>query len=259
VLLEGKRAVGVELANGERVYADDVVINADFGHAMSTLFDQEELGAYKSSELRQRKFSCSTFMMYLGLDRAYDAEHHTIVFAKNYKRNIELITAGAADFDDVSMYVRNSCKNDPGCAPPGHSALYILVPVANNKSGIRWEERKAEMKATVLRMLRERTDYGDITPHIQRELIITPDDWEEKHSVFMGATFNMAHSWNQMLYLRPHNQFEKFSNCYLVGGGTHPGSGLPTIFESARISANLICEKYEVPYPVAKPLELAFA
>ena len=27
---------------------------------------------------------------------------------------------------------------------------------------------------------------------------------------------------------------------YLVGGGTHPGSGLPTIFESARISSKLV-------------------
>ena len=91
------------------------------------------------------------------------------------------------------------------------------------------------------------------------EMIITPEDWEQKYSVFLGATFNMAHSWNQMLYMRPHNQFEKFSNCYLVGGGTHPGSGLPTIFESARISANLICQKYEIPHPAAKPLELALA
>ena len=27
---------------------------------------------------------------------------------------------------------------------------------------------------------------------------------------------------------------------YLVGGGTHPGSGLPVIFESARISSRLL-------------------
>jgi len=29
---------------------------------------------------------------------------------------------------------------------------------------------------------------------------------------------------------------------YLVGGGTHPGSGLPVIFEGARITSNLIAE-----------------
>jgi len=259
VLVNGRRAVGVELGDGEKHYADEVIVNADFGHAMTTLFDEDALGRHKPSELRKKKFSCSTFMMYLGLDRAYDTEHHTIVFAGDYKRNITAITHGQDDFEDISLYVRNSCKTDPSGAPVGHSALYILVPVPNNLSGIHWEERKQELRQTILRTLRERTSYGDIAPHIQRELIVTPQDWEQKYGVFLGATFNMAHSWDQMLYLRPHNQFEMFSNCYLVGGGTHPGSGLPTIFESARISANLICEKYEMPHPVAAPLEVALA
>ena len=45
-----------------------------------------------------------------------------------------------------------------------------------------------------------------------------------------------------MLTFRPHNRFEDLDGVYLVGGGTHPGSGLPVIFESARISANLMAE-----------------
>ena len=40
---------------------------------------------------------------------------------------------------------------------------------------------------------------------------------------------------------RPQNRFEELRDLFLVGGGTHPGSGLPTIFESGRISAKLIC------------------
>lgn len=259
VLLDGRRAIGVQLASGEKIFADDVVVNADFGHAMTTLFDPSALGRYKPEKMRKRKFSCSTFMMYLGLDRAYNSDHHTIVFSRNYKQNLEAISRGRARFQDISIYIRNSGNVDPGIAPAGHSALYILVPVPNNTSGIDWEEHKQELREQVLRTIQERTDFGDLAPHIQRELILTPQDWETKHSVYLGATFNMAHSWNQMLYLRPHNQFEQFSNCYLVGGGTHPGSGLPTIFESARISANLICKKYEVPHPSAKPLQVALA
>jgi phytoene desaturase len=68
----------------------------------------------------------------------------------------------------------------------------------------------------------------------------------------MGATFNMGHNWSQMLFMRPHNRFEEFDHCYLVGGGTHPGSGLPTIFESARISSNLICQSYRIPHPAPR-------
>lgn len=259
ILLEGRRACGVVLENGETFRCDHVIINADFGHAVSTLFDENDLRRYKPSSLRKRKFSCSTFMMYLGLDRTYDAEHHMIIFARDYKKNIQAISNGKADLDDVSIYIRNAQKSDPYGAPSGHTALYTLVPVANNTCGMPWKEYKHRYRERVLQLLRERTPYGDVSAHIREELIITPEDWEQRQSVFLGATFNMAHSWNQMLYLRPHNQFEEFENCFLVGGGTHPGSGLPTIFESARIAANLICDKNRIPIPAAKPLELVHA
>ena len=34
--------------------------------------------------------------------------------------------------------------------------------------------------------------------------------------------------------------FKDIKNLYLVGGGTHPGSGLPTIYQSAIITANYL-------------------
>jgi phytoene desaturase len=39
---------------------------------------------------------------------------------------------------------------------------------------------------------------------------------------------------------------------YLVGGGTHPGSGLPVIFESARISSRLLLADLGIA-PAAEP------
>jgi phytoene desaturase len=256
VLLEGGKARGVELENGETVRSDDVVINADFGHAMATLFPGVDLGKYKPAALEKRKYSCSTFMMYLGLDRVYpDAEHHMIVFARDYRRCLEDITKTKVVSDDLSVYVRNAVTLDPSCAPAGHSALYVLAPVPNNTSGIDWEQQREVYRENMLQLLETRTPYKDLRKNIRAELIVTPADWEKKTSVFLGATFNMGHSWDQMLYFRPHNKFELFDNTYLVGGGTHPGSGLPTIFESARISSNLICDKYGVPHPRPRPFE----
>jgi phytoene desaturase len=80
----------------------------------------------------------------------------------------------------------------------------------------------------------------DLSAHIEEERIITPDDWQNSADVYAGAVFNLAHGIDQMLYLRPRNRLEGFSNLYIVGGGTHPGSGLPTIMESGRITADLI-------------------
>ena len=91
-------------------------------------------------------------------------------------------------------------------------------------------------------MLETRGKLTDLRKHVETELVITPDDWKEKYAVYNGATFNLGHNISQMLSLRPHNRFEEFRNCYLVGGGTHPGSGLPTIYESGRITAALISD-----------------
>ncbi|MEO6816800.1 MAG: phytoene desaturase family protein [Edaphobacter sp.] len=255
VVLDGRKACGVELASGEIIDCDDVVINADFGYAMTTLFPEGSLKKYKPSKVAKLEYSCSTFMIYLGLDRTYPkAEHHMIVFAQDYKKGLEDITKNKRVSEDLSVYIRNASPLDPSCAPQGHSALYILAPVPNNTSEIDWDTQKAGYRERILQLIEQRTPYKDIRQHIQVERIITPADWEKRMSVFQGATFNLAHGWNQMLYLRPHNQFEEFENSYLVGGGTHPGSGLPTIFESARISSNLICRKYDIPCPEPKPL-----
>jgi phytoene desaturase len=91
-----------------------------------------------------------------------------------------------------------------------------------------------------LNALASRLGLTDIREHIREERMITPSVWRDSGNIFEGATFNLAHNWPQLIYLRPRNRLEEFENCYLAGGGTHPGSGLPTIYQSGRIAANLI-------------------
>ena len=110
-----------------------------------------------------------------------------------------------------------------------------------------WDAIKEEYAEKVLRRVEQRTGMKDLRSRIVAKRIVTPADWEAS-SIFLGATFNLAHTLGQMLYMRPHNEWEGAENCYLVGGGTHPGSGLPTIYESGRISANLVCDRFGVPY-----------
>jgi len=248
ILTRNRSAVGVELADGEHVEADEVVINADLGHAATTLFEPGFLRKYTPARLGRMKVSCSTFMLYLGLDTVYDMPHHAIYFADDYRKNVETIFRGGRSGDDISFYVRNSSKTDPDVAPPGHSAVYVLVPAPNVRSGLNWEADTAAFRENVLSKLETRAGMGDIRRHIRRELVITPSDWEREYRVYAGATFNLAHNIGQMLYFRPHNKFEEADHCYLVGGGTHPGSGLPTIYESGRITANLISRKHNVVF-----------
>jgi phytoene desaturase len=241
VCVSGKNATGIELVTGEKVYADSVVINADFGHAMQTLFDPGVIRKWTPAKLRDKKYSCSTFMLYLGVDKTYTEPHHNIIFANDYKENVNDIITRRQLSQDMSVYVRNASVTDPTLAPKGHSALYVLVPTTNMRSDIVWDHAATNIyRDKVIQRIMERTSMKDLDKHITCEKIITPADWQNERSLFLGATFNLGHTIAQMLYLRPRNKFEEVNHCYLVGGGTHPGSGLPTIYESARISANLI-------------------
>jgi len=241
LLLDGKKATGVELEDGTRINADSVFINADFGWAMEHLIKEDALKKYSPAQLEKKKFSCSTFMLYLGLDKRVDQPHHTIFFAKDYKKNVEDIFDRKVLSDDLSFYIRNASITDPTLAPEGHSAVYVLVPCPNLRADIDWVEETPRFRQLVLDHIKRQPGWENLEEHIVEEKVLAPPDWEADYDVYADATFNLAHTLNQMLYFRPRNRFEELEHCYLVGGGTHPGSGLPTIYESGRISANLFC------------------
>jgi phytoene desaturase len=249
LVLNGKKVTGVGLASGELLEADEVVVNADFAHAMIHLVRPGTLKTYTTQKIQSMEYSCSTFMLYLGIDKQYThLNHHNIFFSENYQDAINNLFAGKPQGDDFSFYVQNPHVTDASLAPAGKSTIYVLVPAPNNRSDLNWIEYKKTFRDQVLRKLERVAGLIDLENHIEVEKIISPADWEHKASIYLGATFNLSHIFPQLLYRRPHNRFEDLDSCYLVGGGTHPGSGLPTILESARISANMISQKYGIPF-----------
>ena len=241
ILFEGRRAVGVRTANGEQ-RADAVVLNSDFANAITKLVPNGLRRRWSDAKVAKKRFSCSTFMMYLGVEGRFDhLAHHNIYVAKDYRRNLDEIERQHVLSEDPSFYVENPARTDDTMAPPGHSALYVLLPVTHQHPNVDWNQERARYRGVALRQL-EKLGISDIEKRIRFERVVTPADWEATFDIYRGATFNLAHTYSQMLNMRPQNRFEEFDRMYLVGGGTHPGSGLPVIFESARISSKLLLE-----------------
>lgn len=244
IIIENGKAVGIRLENGDEIRGDYIIINADFAYAMSDLLPEKELEKYSPSKLKKKKYSCSTFMLYLGVDKIYhNLEHHNIIFSTDYEKNVREISSAGVLSADPSFYIQNASITDDSLAPAGKSTIYVLVPVPNNKSNLDWEHEQEPYKDLILGLMENRAGMENLRDHIEEIKVITPNDWEEEENVYMGATFNLAHTMDQMLIFRPHNRFEEFKKCYLVGGGTHPGSGLPTIYESGNITAKQIMEE----------------
>jgi phytoene desaturase len=241
VIMDGKTIKGVRTAEGEFL-ADKVVMNADFANGMTQLFPDTVRKKWSNKKIDKKKYSCSTFMLYLGVDRTYDElPHHQIYASANYEKNLEDIEKNhQITWDDPSVYVQNACVTDPGLAPEGCSTVYALVPVSHVHENIDWEKEKDAYRDRVLDQIEEKLGFENLREHIVTEMVITPEDWGDH--CYRGAVFNLAHGLDQMLWRRPKNQFDEINNLYLVGGGTHPGSGLPVIYESARISSKLLLD-----------------
>ncbi len=241
LVFAGRRVIGA-VTNRDEYRSRSMVINADFARAMTRLVPDELRRRWTDRKLTKKKFSCSTFMLYLGIEGRYDdIAHHTISIARDYDRNLDEIERRHVLSEDPSIYVHNPCVTDPSMAPAGHSTLYVLAPVTHQHPNVDWSREKERFRGVVLKQM-ERLGITDLERRIRFEKVITPDDWDQSYEVHQGATFNLTHSLDQMLHLRPRNRFEDLEGVYLVGGGTHPGSGLPVIYESARITSKLLLE-----------------
>lgn len=239
VEMQGRKLTALNTEGG-RYEADSFVVNADFADWMSKMIPDSVRRRWSNAKLANKKYSCSTFMLYLGLDGIYeDLPHHNIHISRDYDRNLREIETEHVLSEDPSFYVQNASVTDPSLAPDGCSSLYVLVPVTHQHPNVDWSRQSDPFRELTLDKL---SDIGlaDIRSRIRVEHRITPDDWENRYAIYRGATFNLAHGLDQMLHNRPRNRFEEIDGVYLVGGGTHPGSGLPVIYESSRITSRLL-------------------
>jgi phytoene desaturase len=249
---QGKRVSAVRTK--QRTYkADAVVLNADFAQAMTDLLPNARRKKWTDRTLAKKRYSCSTFMMYLGLEGRYDElAHHSICLTKDYEQNLRDIEKHHRLPTNPSFYVQNACVTDNTLAPTGMSTLYCLAPVSHEHANIDWPATKGSFRETMLQQMETKLGLSDLRQRIRSELVFTPQDWRQQMHIYRGATFNLAHNLGQMLHRRPHNRFDDVQGMYLVGGGTHPGSGLPVIYESARISARLLLQDLGLAMPEPK-------
>ena len=248
----GRRIVAARTGRGTYA-ADATVINADFARSMTRLVPDRLRRRWSDRRIASRRFSCSTFMLYLGIDGRYDdVPHHNIYLSADYRDNLADIERRRVLSRDPSMYVQNASVTDPTLAPRGMSTLYLLIPVTHRHPNIDWRREAAGYREVALDQL-ERFGIRGVRERIRFEKMITPDDWQDDYEIYRGATFNLSHDLGQMLHMRPHNRFEDIDGMYLVGGGTHPGSGLPVIYSSARITADLLLEDLGIDGSGAMP------
>jgi len=231
---------GVRLESGELLRSDIVVSNADPTVVYSQMIKQRHLKKNRPSKVLRKKQSMSLFVGYFGTNRKYpDTEHHTIVLGPRYKALLEDIFERRVLADDFSLYLHRPTKTDPRMAPEGHDAFYVLSPVPNQESGIRWEEKQEAYFDAILETLEERELPG-LRSHITTRHSVDPRYFESELRSHQGAAFGLEPRLTQSAYFRYHNQSPDVQGLYFAGASTHPGAGMPGVLCSAKVLERII-------------------
>jgi phytoene desaturase len=248
------RATGVLLQNGSRISADVIVANADLPYVYSHLLPESTV----AHKLEHLKYTCSAVMFYWGVDKVYpQLDTHNVFLADDYRTSFDRIFNDHLLPDQPSFYVHAPARTDPSAAPFGEDTLMVLVPVGHLDTSIDqdWDALQARARSAVIHRLEASTSIRDLEQHLKFEVSYTPRDWLNLFNLAKGAAFGLSHNFMQVGYLRPHNRHHTYRNLYFVGSSTHPGTGLPMVLLSARLTTERILKENSVPehVPGLKP------
>jgi phytoene desaturase len=182
--------------------------------------------------------------MYFGTKKRYaDLAHHTILFGQRYQGLLKDIFHGRSLPDDFSLYLHAPTVSDPGLAPPGGEAFYVLSPVPHlGRADVDWEQKAESYGDAILESLE--THLPGLRNSIVTRRHFTPLDFRQQLNAYQGSAFSVAPKLTQSAYFRPHNKSETIPNLYIVGGGTHPGAGVPGVINTAKATLGIIAKDF---------------
>jgi len=231
------RATGVRLQGGERVDAEVVLCNADLPWAYKHLLDGKDTRLKGAEKLR---YTSSAFMMYLGTKKSFpQLHHHNVFFGRDYRASFEDIFQRHRIPEDLSFYVCVPNRTDPSLAPEGKDSVYVLVPVPHRHPSLDWQREAPGVRQRVFERLAE-AGLPDLEASLEVETHFTPNDFEAQLNLERGSIFGLSQNFFQVGPFRPPNQDPQLKNLFFVGASTQPGTGLPTVMRSARLTAEKV-------------------
>jgi Phytoene dehydrogenase and related proteins len=190
------------------------------------------------------EYGCSAVVFYWGLDKRYpQLGPHNLFFSGDYRKGFEDIFKGNQMPDEPNFYIHAPTRMDPSAAPAGRDTLYVAIPVGhiNARNPQDWSALQGQGRMFILNRLAQ-LGMTDLAAHIKAEAVFGPREWQHRYNLTRGSAHGLSHKLTQMAYFRPHNRHKRYHNLYFVGASTHPGTGVPTVLVSARLTAQRILD-----------------
>jgi phytoene desaturase len=228
---------GVELATGDRLFADAVVCNPDLPVAYRTL-----LGLDAPRVARRGAYSPSCLLWIAGVNGLppADACHHNIHFGHDWDGAFSALIKDGRTMPDPSILVTLHSLDAPQLAPDGCSTLYVLEPVPNLDGKVDWAKERDRLSTD----LRQRVQALGYPVDVEVEQVIDPLDWE-RLGMERGTPFALSHTFRQTGPFRPNNVDKRVPGLVFVGSSTVPGVGVPMVLISGKLAAARVAELAE--------------
>ena len=242
VLLQGDRATGVVLENGDEIRAEVVVSGCDPHRTFMRFVGPEHLDCDFVRRIVRYKLRGSSGKVNLALDRPPDFTSRP--GAGPHLRG-DIAIAPSIDYleraYDQAKYGQFSERPylnivipslvDPSVAPPGKHVMSIFVqyaPYHLEGGAERWPDQREAFGDTVVDTLAE---YCPTLPDsILHRQVLTPWDLEQEFGLTEGNIFHGELTLEQLLFLRPVAGWARYrtpvEHLWMCASGTHPGGGI---------------------------------
>jgi diapolycopene oxygenase len=236
--VENGAVAGLVTADGAVARYDSVISNMDSVRTYRELVGGEVGERYARKDFEP---ACSGVVLYLGLDRRYDhLLHHDFVFSHDPEEEFDWIYRRGEPAPDPTCYIAAPSATDPGVAPAGGEALYVLVHTPYLRPHHDWSRMLAPYRRTILDKLKRTAGLADIESRIVVERHLTPQDIHDRYRVLNGAIYGLASHGRFLGAFKPGNRSREVRGLYLAGGSAHPGPGMPMVMMSGWIAADAL-------------------
>ena len=239
IISENGSVAAIETERGERVEVSAVVSNMDSVRTMRELVGG--VPEKKFSRRWKREPACSGVVFYLGLDRAYEhLAHHDFVFSRDPEEEFDAIYGRGEVAPDPTCYIAAPSRTEPGVAPAGGEALYILVHTPYLRPHHDWKTMLPSYRKVIFDKLARTAGMADLESRIKVERVLTPQDIHERYRVLDGAIYGLASHGRMFGAFKPGNRSRDLKGLYLAGGAAHPGPGMPMVLMSGWIAGDTL-------------------
>jgi len=183
----------------------------------------------------------SCFLLYLGADRVQPSLlHHTLLVGRGYRDFIADVTRRGRLPQTLSTYVHAPARTETAMAPAGGDSLAVLLPVPNLRAGVDWATAGDRLRDGLIADLETTFGLEGLGDSVRVEHRMTPVDFRDRLGAVDGNAFAVEPTLHQSAAFRPPNRDRRVAGMYYVGGGTHPGAGVPGVLLGAEVTAGLM-------------------